>query len=161
MNRRSLIPWNFMPWNRNRGEVSRANEGASSFLALHREMNRMFDDFARNFDAPARASSSWPCIEISETGDEIHVIAEVPGFDKRDVEVTLHDGVLTLRGGRKLERNGTVYSERWEGAFERDIPVGEDVDPDKVRATTRNGVLTISLSKKPESQREVKRIAVN
>ena len=77
------------------------------------------------------------------------------------MEVTLHDGVLTLRGEKKVERNGTLYSERWEGAFARDIPVGDDVDPDKVKATFKNGVLTVALSKKPESRREVKRITIN
>ena len=82
-------------------------------------------------------------------------------FDKSDVEVTLHDGVLTLRGEKKLERKGTLYNERWEGVFERDIPVGDDIDPDKVKATFKNGVLTIALSKKPEAQREVKRITIN
>ena len=153
---RSLIPWN-----KNRGQVSRSNEGMSPIFALQREMDRVFDDFLRAFDVPSRASSSWPSIEVSETGDDIKVVAEVPGLDKGDVEVTLHDGVLTLRGEKKLERNGTRYSERWEGWFERDIPVGDDVDPDKVKATFKNGVLTVALSKKPESQREVKRITVN
>jgi HSP20 family protein len=153
---RSLIPWN-----KNRGQVSRSNDGMSPLFALQREMDRVFDDFLRTFDVPSRASSNWPSIEVSEAGDEIKVVAEVPGLDKGDVEVTLRDGVLTLRGEKKLERNGTRYSERWEGWFERDIPVGEDVDPDKVKATFKNGVLTVALSKKPESQREVKRITIN
>ena len=90
---RSLIPWN-----KNRGEVSRVDDNVSPLFALHREMNRMFDDFMRTFDIPTRASSSWPNIEVSETGDDINVVAEVPGLDKGDVEVTLHDGVLMLRG---------------------------------------------------------------
>jgi HSP20 family protein len=131
------------------------------FFALQREMDRVFDDFLRTFDVPSRASSNWPSIEVSENGDDIKVVAEVPGLDKGDVEVTLHDGVLTLRGEKKLERNETRYSERWEGWFERAIPVGEDVDPDKVKAAFKNGVLTVTLPKRPESQREVKRITIN
>ena len=160
---RSLIPWNWnlLPWSKSRGQISRTNEDANTLFALHREMNRLFDDFGRAFDVPTRGNSGWPSIDISETGDEIKVAAEVPGLEKGDVEVTLRDGVLVLRGEKKIERNGTVYSERWEGSFERDIPVGEDIDPDKVKATCKNGVLTVSLSKKPESQREVKRIAIN
>jgi HSP20 family protein len=161
---RSLIPWsrNLMPWSKTRGQVSRASEGRNHpFFELQREMDRLFDDFGRVLDVPGRAGSGWPSIEISETGDEIKVVAEVPGLDKDDVDVTLRDGVLMLRGEKKIERNGTVYSERWEGSFERDIPVGEDIDPDKVKASFKNGVLTISLSKSPESQREVKRIAIN
>lgn len=148
-----------VPWGKNRNlEKSRFAEAGSPFLALHREMNRMFDDFLR--DADGRGAASWPHIEISETHDEIKVIAELAGLEQRDVDVTLDDGVLSLKGQKSLEKNGTLYSERWEGAFERTIPVGQDVDPDKVKASFKNGVLTIRLSKKPEAQRQVKRIAV-
>ena len=160
MNPRSLIPWS-----RNRGEVSAANERANPFASLHREMDRMFDNFLRgfgDFDVPRLSTStSWPSIEISETEDKIEVVAEVPGLTKGDVEVTLHDGILTLRGEKRVEQNGTCYSERWRGAFQRDIPVGEDVDSEKVKAAFKDGVLTIALTKKPEAQREVKRIAIN
>jgi HSP20 family protein len=166
MNVRNLIPWSknprsLIPWRKNRGELRPMNEGVRPFFALHREMNRVFDDFLRDFDSPRRAGSAWPSIEVSETDDEVKVVAEVPGLDKRDVELSLHEGVLTLRGEKRLERNGSLYSERWEGAFERIIPVGVDVDPNKVDASFRNGVLTVRLSKKPEARRDVKRIAIN
>ncbi len=74
--------------------------------------------------------------------------------------MTLNEGLLTLKGQKSLEKNGALYSERWEGAFERTVPVGQDVDPDKVKASFKNGVLTVRLSKKPEAQRQAKRIAV-
>jgi HSP20 family protein len=166
MNVRSLMPWgknrtNFLPWRKSRDERRRIDEDARPVFALHREMNRVFDDFLRDFAAPRRGGSAWPSIEVSETDDEVTVIAEVSGLDKRDVELSLHEGVLTLRGEKRLERNGSLYSERWEGAFERIIPVGMDVDPNKVDASFRNGVLTVRLSKKPEARRAVKRIAIN
>jgi HSP20 family protein len=149
-----------VPWSKNRNlEKSRFAESSSPFLTLHREMNRMFDDFLRDMDVPGRGAV-WPHIEICETHDEIRVIAELAGLEQRDVDVTLDDGVLTLKGQKSLEKNGTLYSERWEGAFERTIPVGQDVDTDKVKASFKNGVLTIRLSKKPEAQRQAKRIAV-
>jgi HSP20 family protein len=148
-----------VPWSKNRNlEKSRFAESSSPFLALHREMNRMFDDFLR--DMPGRGTTAWPNIEISETHDEIKVIAELAGLEQRDVDVTLDEGVLTLKGQKSLEKNGTLYSERWEGAFERTIPVGQDVDSEKVKASFKNGVLTVRLSKKPEAQRQAKRIAV-
>lgn len=150
-----------VPWSKNRNlEKSRFAESSSPFLALHREMNRMFDDFLRDFDGPGRSATAWPHIEISETNDEIRVVAELAGLEQRDVDVTIDDGVLTLKGQKSLEKNGTLYSERWEGAFERTIPVGPDVDADKVKASFKNGVLTVRLSKKPEAQRQAKRIAV-
>ena len=150
-----------VPWGKNRTvEKRHFAEPGSPFLALHREMNRMFDDFMRDFDVHGRGATAWPHIEISETDDEIRVAAELAGLEQRDVHVTLDDGVLTLKGQKSLEKNGTLYSERWEGAFERTIPVGQDVDPDKVKASFKNGVLTVRLSKKPEAQRQAKRIAV-
>jgi len=154
MNVKSLIPWR-----KNRSlERNRLGEQASPFLALHREMNRMFDDFLH--DMNGRTGSAWPQIELSETDDEIKVVAELAGLEQREVNMTLDEGVLTLKGQKRLEKNGAVYSERWEGAFERIIPVGQDVDADKVKASFKNGVLTIRLPKKPEAQRQVRRIAI-
>jgi HSP20 family protein len=154
MNVKSLIPWR-----KNRSlEERRFGDQASPFLALHREMNRMFDDFLRDMDG--RTGSAWPQIELSETQDELRVVAELAGLEQRDVDMTLDEGVLTLKGQKRLEKNDTVYSERWEGAFERMIPVGQDVDPDKVKASFKSGVLTIRLPKKPEAQRQVKRISI-
>jgi HSP20 family protein len=133
MNMKDLVPWG-----RHRNlDRSRFAESSSPFLALHREMNRMFDDFLRDFDGPGRGAGAWPHIEISETADEIRVVAELAGLEQRDVNVTLDEGVLTLKGHKSLEKNGTLYSERWEGAFERTIPVGQDVDADKVKASSR------------------------
>jgi len=157
MNMKSLIPWG-----KNRNiESSRYSEGASPFLALHREMNRVFDDFLNDFGTSHRTGSGWPHIELSETEDKLKVVAELPGLEERDVDITLQEGVLTLKGQKKLEENGRFYSERWEGAFERTIPVGQDVDPDRVKASFKNGVLTVQLPKKPEAQRQVKRISIN
>ena len=121
-------------------------------------MNRMFDDFLR--DLPGREESTWPQIEVSETDDEVKIVAELAGLEERDVDMTLQDGVLTLKGQKRLEKNGTVYSERLEGAFERIIPVGQDVNSDKVKASFKNGVLMIRLPKKPEAQAPVKRISI-
>ena len=166
MNVRNLISWgknpsSLVPWRKHRAALRRVNEDVSPLFALHRQMDRIFDGLLRDYESPRRTGSAWPSIEVSETGDEVKVVAEVPGLDKRDVEVSLHEGVLTLRGEKRLERNGSLYNERWEGAFERIIPVGLDVDPNEVKASFKNGVLTVLLSKKPEARREVKRIAIN
>ena len=113
-------------WRRNRqSDASRFGEPASPLLTLHREMNRMFDDVMRDFDMRGRGGFAWPQIEISETNDEIKIVAELAGLEERDVAVTLDEGVLTLKGHKSLETSGSLYSERWEGAFERSIPVGQ------------------------------------
>jgi HSP20 family protein len=153
-----------IPWGRNRNEpASTQAYNANPFLALHREMNRIFDDFSRSFDLPISApgwSTGWPHVEVSETADEVKVMAELPGLEQKDIEVTLHDGMLTIKGEKKSESNGAVYSERWHGRFERSLQLGPDVDPDKVNAAFKNGVLTITVTKRPEAQRQVKRIPI-
>jgi HSP20 family protein len=160
MDVRSLIPWG-----RNRNAPAlRYSEETSPFFALHREMNRLFDDFFRGFDVPLPrfgGSGGWPTVEVSETDKDVQVVAELPGLDEKDVEVTLADGVLTLKGEKKHESNGSVYSERWQGSFQRAVQLGPDVDPDKVAASFKSGVLTVTVAKRPEAQRQVKRIPIN
>jgi HSP20 family protein len=163
MSMRDLIPWA-----RNRNlPSSTTGDNANPFLALHREMNRIFDDFARGFDLPLLSGGGaggwwggWPLVEVSETDDNVKVVAEVPGLEEKDIEVTLHNGMLTLRGEKKSESQGAVYSERWHGRFERSMQLGPDVDPDRVNASFENGVLTIIVPKRPEAQRQVKRIPI-
>jgi HSP20 family protein len=150
---------NLLPWGRTRpAEITRYTDDADPFGSLHREMNRMFDDFTRGFGVPTR--SGWPHIDVSETPAEVKIVAELPGLEEKDVEITLHDGVLTLAGEKKTEHAGTAYSERWHGRFRRSLQVGADIDPERVSAAFRNGVLTISLPRRAEAQSPVKRIAI-
>lgn len=124
-----------------------ADDQASPFLALHREVNRLFDDAFRSFDAPSLFGRvpGWPNLEISETEKEHHVAAELPGLDEKDVEVLLADGVLTIRGEKKSETEDKErqFSERFYGRFERQIPLGAEVEADKAAASFQNGVLTV------------------
>ena len=162
---RDLIPWN------NRGsEVSvRRGEETNPFLTLHREMNRLFDDVFRGFDVTPFGSDrfsdramGWPKLEVSETEKDVTVTAELPGLEEKDVEVELANGVLAIRGEKKteMEDKERLFSERYYGRFERRIPV-DDVEQDKVAASFKNGVLTVTLPKSPAAQQKVKRIAIN
>ena len=153
-----------IPWNRNRNmPVPRQPD---PFTALRREMDRVFDDFFRGFDLPMTGTpgwsvGTWPHVEVSETDNEVKLVAELPGMEEKDIELNFNDGLLTLKGEKKAETNGAVYSERWHGQFERSFRLGPDVDPDKIKAEFKNGVLTITAGKRPEEQRQVKRIPVN
>ena len=104
----------------------------------------------------------WPRIEVSETDKEVKVTAEVPGLDEKGVQVELADGVLTIRGEKKTETEDKErrFSERYYGHFERRIAV-EDIEQDKVSASFKNGVLSITLPKSQTAQQKVKRIAIN
>jgi HSP20 family protein len=151
-----------MPWSRNRAlNPSRAGED-DPFATLQRSMNRIFDDFSANFGLPAisrGAWSAWPRLEIRESGNEVTITADLPGMEEKDIELSLQDGVLTLKGEKKSESDGALYSERWHGQFQRSIQLPE-IDPDKVNAAFKNGVLTVTVAKKPEAQTAVKRIPI-
>ncbi len=161
-----------IPWGRNNGNQAPTvlrDDDRDPFLSLHREVNRLFDDVFRGFGPglPAFGSASafgagWPNVEIADTDKEIKVTAEVPGLEEKDIEVLLNDGVLTLRGEKRSENEDKdrQFSERYYGRFERRIPLGVEVDEDKVAASFRNGVLTVTLPKTEKAQTQVKRIAI-
>jgi len=126
----------------------------------------LFDDVFRGFGGLpgfAGRSVSWPKVEISETDQEIKVAAEVPGLEEKDVEVLLAEGMLTLRGEKKSETEDKErqFSERFYGRFERRIALPAEVEADKVEASFKNGVLTVTLPKSAKAQEHVKRIPVN
>ena len=157
-----------VPWGRGRNVSVRGED--NPFLALHREMNRLFDDAFRDFSLTPfgsssmldRTTGSWPSVELSETDKEIKVSAELLGLDEKDVHVELANGVLSISGEKKIETEDKdrLFSERYYGRFERRIPV-EDVDQDKISASFKNGVLTVKLPKLPQAESKVKRIAIN
>ena len=162
-----------IPWGRNNGNQLPSvfrDDDRDPLLSLHREVNRLFDDVFRGFDShlPSRGSSSsvgdrWPSVEISDGEKEIRITAEVPGLEEKDIEVLLEDGVLTLKGEKKSETEDKdrQFSERFYGRFERRIPLGYEIDDDKVSADFKNGVLTVSLPKTERAQAKAKRIAIN
>jgi len=166
MSVRDLIPWGHeesrVP------SLFRDNE-RDPFLSLHREVNRLFDDVFRGFDGRlpslGRASSfggNWPSVEISDNDKEIRVTAEVPGMEEKDIEVLLDDGVLTLRGEKRSETEDKdrQFSERYYGRFERRIPLGYEIEEDKIDARFKNGVLSVTLPKTAKAQSQAKRIAI-
>jgi HSP20 family protein len=160
---RDLIPWT----NQSRRVGSHRDTDVHPFLALHREMNRMFDDVFRGFDlAPFGAARTleglgWPQLDIDETDKEVRITAELPGLDEKDVNVDVANGVLSISGERKSETEDKDrrFSERYYGRFERRIPL-EGVDEDKASASFRNGVLTIAFPKSAKARENVRRIPI-
>ena len=130
--------------------------GGSSLFDLHRQMNRLFDDL---IESPAGSyggvlATSWPQLEIDQHDDRIRVVAELPGVDENDVELTIEDGVLSLSGEKRSERKDeSGYSERSYGRFERRIALPSNIDEEKCQADFRNGVLTVTLPRAAEKTR--------
>jgi HSP20 family protein len=128
-------------------------------------MNRLFDDMFRGFDDSRffGGRGGWPSLDVEETDQEYRVTADLPGLEERDVEVLLQDGLLTVRGEKKIEsenRNRT-HSERFYGRFERQVSLDRDIDENSVSATFRNGVLTVTVPKNAQAVERTKRIPIN
>jgi len=143
-------------------------ESASTdpMLSLQRQVNSLFEDMFRGVPAfPERGTFALePSIDLKETDDAVEVEAELPGVDKNDIEVTLEDGTLTIKGEKKVEKEeskaGYYMSERRYGSFLRSVGLPPGVDVEKISADFSNGVLKVTLPKIPEAQAKARRIEV-
>jgi HSP20 family protein len=135
-------------------------------LSLHREMNRLFDDVFRGAGLPAATGSQSQgdvgnfvntSINVSETENEIRITAELPGVTEQDIDVSLDDDVLTIRGEKRFERTDDKenfhFVERSYGTFQRSLRLPYPVDPDQVQARFENGVLTVTVPKTGRQER--------
>lgn len=151
MSLRDLVPW------RRREGRQLARQGEESPLqALQQEMNRLFDEFFHDvelapFEGEGGLGSISPTVDVRETDKQIRISAELPGMDEKDIDVSLSENALTLRGEKQSEQKSDDERyhriERSYGAFHRVVPLPAEVDPDKVDATFKNGVLNIVLPK--------------
>lgn len=153
-----------VPFGRNRF-FDRGETSLRPIESLHREIDRMFDDFWRDFETPRRTNGDRLIatrVDVSEDDKEIQVTADLPGLEEKDVDVSLSEGVLTIRGEKKheSEKDEKDYRlvERAYGSFYRTIPVGTGIKEDEVKASFKNGVLTVTLPKTEEAKTKVKRI---
>ncbi len=141
------------PWKRNRDPA--ASEGEQDqFRAMQRHMNETFDNFFRRFSLAPWEWSGWrgeysPRVNVTEKDNVVHVEAEVPGMEEKDLDVSLSDNMLTLKGERRTEAedSGERYYRREisYGAFHRSVPLPGRVQEDSVKATFSKGVLRIEL----------------
>ena len=124
---------------------------------LRQEMDRVFDHFLEpRWDEFEPAGQWTPKVDMSETKDAVVVKAEIPGVEQKDINVSLQDQVLTIRGEkhRETDEKNEKYHrvERSWGAFTRAFRMSMAVAGDKVTATFRDGTLTITLPKAPEAK---------
>jgi HSP20 family protein len=123
-------------------------------FGLHREIDRLFSEFARGLGS--NAGNIMPNIEISETDKAIEVSAEMPALERKDVEISIDDDTLTIRGEKKVEESqgdkNVQHSERTYGVFLRVLQLPPGIDPSSVQATMANGVLKIVIPKPAKSE---------
>jgi HSP20 family protein len=125
----------------------------------------VFEDLWRGPAAAASAPAGFtPRLDVKESDTEYVVTAELPGLEVDDVEISLEEDVLTLRGEKRAEHSdeaaGYKYVETLAGHFERRLALPTEVDADAVSASAKNGIITITLPKRPEAQPSVRTIPV-
>lgn len=131
---------------RNRNDLAR----------LHNEMDDLFDGFFRGLDRPFGSYKAWPAIDMVEQDDNVMVRAEVPGCKADDIDISVYNNTLTISGEKKESKEekekGYYYAESSYGSFRRDVNLPAEVDPNKVEATCKDGVLSIRLPKAAKSK---------
>ena len=158
MDLRSLVPF------RGRGALIRPE--LNLFGSLQREVDRLFEDFTRVTSPANGGSMLMPSIDVTETDKEIEVTVDLPGLERKDVDISLENDVLTIRGEKKIEtkpdekvgegdkdsKEKTYHvAERIYGVFYRVIQLPPGIDPSKVQATMSKGVLKITIPKPARS----------
>ena len=137
--------------------------------ALQLDVDRAFDNFWRMLRFPLPDfgqldQTEVVPVDVSDDGKVVTVAAELPGMTESDVDVTIDNGLLRIRGekkhDRKSEEDGVSISERVYGLVERVLPLPEGVEAGAARATYKNGVLTVEIPKSAETQTNRKRIPV-
>jgi HSP20 family protein len=131
---------------------------------IAREMDSLFNSFFNFPSLRTEISCDFmPRVNIQDTKDNVTLTFELPGMEKKDIKVTVKDDVLTVSGQRNFKSeekdNGWVRTEISSGSFSRSFTLPDTVDPEKVNADYRNGMLEIKLAKRPEHK--PKEIEVN
>lgn len=140
----------------------------TALTSLHREIDKVFNDFHRGFGLPKTwpvgESGFSPSLDVVETDKSIEVTTELPGVAEADVEVTIVDDVLTIRGEKKAEKKEEKSDyrmvERSYGSFQRSLRLPFQTDADKIDAQFKDGVLKVVLPKPPEAETKTKKVAI-
>jgi len=120
---------------------------------LPQEFDKLFG-FGNGESAPV--SGFAPAVDVAEDDQKIELFADLPGVKQEDLDIQVEKDVLTIRGERKLERQG----ERQAGAFSRTFSLPKHVDAEKIVALLKDGVLTLTLPKRPEAQPRAIKVAI-
>ena len=135
------------------------------FDRIRKEMDKLWESFFETRPLRGEELSEWlPSIDLSETKNDYVVKAELPGIDPKDIDISLSENVLTIRGEKKQEKEEETenyhFVERSYGSFTRAIRLPGQVQSDKISATYKNGVLKIVLPKTEEVKKKEIKIKV-
>ena len=131
---------------------------ADRWSDLRDELNSFFElPFWSSFARTGQLFTGWsPALDLYQSNDNVIAVVELPGMRKEDIEISLHNGTLTISGERKREKSSNgekaERTERYVGTFRRSIALPTRVDASKVSATYRDGILTVTLPKAEEAK---------
>jgi len=150
---------NLIPWKRKKEADEEAAHADSPLARLRNEFDSMFDRLLHDpwgigpALGPLGQLAGTPRTDLAETDTQVIVTVDLPGVDPKEVRIDLEGTTLTVRGERRAEREEKRrdyhYVERRAGAFMRRIQLPSTVDPDKIEASHKNGVLTVTIAKHP------------
>jgi len=156
---RDLMPWHW-------GDKGAA-KGEDPFDSLQHTMNRLLESFRRDVGLKGKNGDLGVVhsrMDIGETDEAYEVTVELPGMDEKNVDVSVTDDVLTIRGEKKTEESGRKkdyhFRECTFGSVERVVPLPDGIDTDKVAAKFNKGVLTVTLPKTAEARRQPRKVEV-
>ncbi len=160
-------------------QIEKPNEGALDtwlrpFSDLQRATDRLFNEFVKGMGFPGIGTGEsllsltgyeWPRVDISETDDNIQIMADLPGVDKDDIEISIRNNVITIRGEKRQEEEkegeGFYKIERSYGTFQRSFYLPSEIEEDRAEASFKDGVLKITLPKTASAKAKTKQITVN
>ncbi len=172
-----LTPWNWFKKEEEqqviRPQISGRNSGGGDpLMRLHNEIDQIFDQFYKGFPlSPLRWPQEWskggvvfPQLNIAEKKNAYTITVDVPGVEEKDIELTVQDGTLTIRGEKQTEKedqdNQYHRVERSYGSFQRVLSLPSDAEEDKIEAKFKNGVLTITVTKNTTMTSSGRKIAI-
>jgi len=136
--------------------VKKHERAGGELSRFHEEMDDLISSFFQPWESPLWRTGRWPVIDIAEKEDHFLVRAEVPGCKAEDIDISVRGNTVTISGEKKqeeeFERQGYYRMERSYGTFRRDLNLATDVDPDKIDAAYKEGILTVTIPKTEKSK---------
>jgi len=139
------------------GTALRRVDPFQGLMGIQERMNQLFRNNFAGYGDDTLTSGAWaPAVDIYETSDAVEMTFEIPGVNQKDIRVNIENNLLTVSGERKFEhedrRDNYHRVERNYGAFQRSFTVPSTIDPNRINAVFENGLLRLTLQKRPETQ---------
>jgi len=121
----------------------------------------IFDNIDRYFESDFQINSRKPRISIDELDNSYSVSLEMPGIAKKDINITINEGIINIQSQQKENNNKSFYSEIDNYNYSRSFYVPDDANIDKIKAKSSNGILSIDIPKLTEVKKDIKKIAIS